>query len=239
MITVTFLNGCILATAEQSLWQYSYNQQLEIIGLELPEVFTVDFCNTGSTSTVAMIGSNNVVDIPNELLMSGNGITAYVFQKSALTGGITRCEIRIDVLPRPERDDETPTPEQEAVIDQLIAELNEGVENANTAAQNAAESATSAADSAEEAAQNANNAEAWAVGERDGEPVEPSDPTYFNNAKHYALVAQQGADKAGYAFFNVDDSDGNMYVTITDNLAQDVTFFVNETIGELEVTVHG
>jgi hypothetical protein len=179
-----------------------------------------------------MIGSNNVVDIPNELLVSGNGITAYVFQKSALTGGITRCEIRIDVLPRPERDDETPTPEQESVIDQLIVELNEGVEEAEGYA-------TAAGESAEAAARNANDAEAWAVGERDGEPVEPSDPTYFNNAKHYALVAQQGADRAGYAFFNVDDSDGNMYVTITDNLAQDVTFFVNETIGELEVTVHG
>jgi hypothetical protein len=232
MITVTFLNGCILATAAQSLWQYSYNQQCKIIGLELPEVFTVDFCNTGETSSVAMIGSNNVVDIPNELLVSGSGITAYVFQKSALTGGITRCEIRIDVLPRPERDDETPTPEQESVIDQLIVELNEGVEEAEGYA-------TAAGESAEAATRNANDSEAWAVGERDGEPVEPSDPTYFNNAKHYALVAQQGADKAGYAFFNVDDSDGNMYVTITDNLAQDVTFFVNETIGELEVTVHG
>jgi len=162
MITVTFLNGCILATAEQSLWQYSYNQQLQINGLELPEVFTVDFCNEGDTTTVAMIGSDNVVDIPNELLISGRGIVAYVFQKSTLTGGITRCEIRIDVLTRPERDDETPTPEQEAVIDQYIAELNEGVEQAETAAANAQTSENNAAASAADAQQSKADAAASA-----------------------------------------------------------------------------
>lgn len=162
MITVTFLNGCILATAEQSLWQYSYNQQLQINGLELPGVFTVDFCNEGDTTTVAMIGSSGVVDIPNELLTSGRDIVAYVFQKSALTGGITRCEIRIDVLTRPERDDETPTPEQEAVIDQYIAELNEGVEKAETAAENAETSENNAAASAADAQQSKADAAASA-----------------------------------------------------------------------------
>lgn len=112
--------------------------------------------------------------------------------------------------------------------------------NAAEAAQQAAEgSQSSAAGSAEAAAESESNAEAWAVGERGGEPVADTDPTYLNNARHYALVAQQGADKAGYVFFNVDNSDGEMYVTITENLAQDVTFSVNETIGELEVTVHG
>ena len=162
MITVTFLNGCILATAEQSLWQYSYNQQLQINGLELPGVFTVDFCNEGDTTTVAMIGSSGVVGIPNELLTSGRDIVAYVFQKSVLTGGITRCEIRIDVLTRPERDDETPTPEQEAVIDQYIAELNEGVEQAETAAANAQTSENNAAASAADAQQSKADAAASA-----------------------------------------------------------------------------
>ena len=116
-------------------------------------------------------------------------------------------------------------------------------ETAKNEAEAAAEAAQAAKEAAEASAESAENsqedAEAWAVGERGGEPVAPSDPTYFNNAKHYALVAQQGADRAGYAFFDVNDSDGNMYVTITENLAQDVTFAVDETIGELEVTIHG
>lgn len=112
--------------------------------------------------------------------------------------------------------------------------------DASEAAQQAAETAQEEAEESEQhAAASESNAEAWAVGERGGEPVAETDPTYLNNARHYALVAQQGADKAGYAFFDVDVNDGEMYVTIAENLAQDVTFAVNENIGELEVTVHG
>lgn len=40
-------------------------------------------------------------------------------------------------------------------------------------------------------------AEAWAVGERDGEPVPSTDPTYHNNAKYYSEVAQDIADSIG------------------------------------------
>lgn len=37
------------------------------------------------------------------------------------------------------------------------------------------------------------NAEAWAVGERDGIPVDPTDPTYHNNAKYWSENAQHGS----------------------------------------------
>lgn len=40
-------------------------------------------------------------------------------------------------------------------------------------------------------------AESWAVGERDGEPVPSTDPTYHNNAKYYAEQAQDIADSIG------------------------------------------
>ena len=40
------------------------------------------------------------------------------------------------------------------------------------------------------------DAEAWAVGERDGEPVPSSDPTYHNNAKYYASNALSSATTA-------------------------------------------
>ena len=52
-----------------------------------------------------------------------------------------------------------------------------------TAAKTAAENAeTGAEDSAEDA-------EAWAVGERNGVPVDPSDPTYHNNSKYWSQQA--------------------------------------------------
>lgn len=43
----------------------------------------------------------------------------------------------------------------------------------------------------------AENAEAWAVGERGGDPVAPTDPTYENNAKHFASEAASSATAAG------------------------------------------
>jgi len=50
----------------------------------------------------------------------------------------------------------------------------------------AANSATDSADSATYSNNRALDSEAWAVGERDGEPVETTDPTYENNSKYYA-----------------------------------------------------
>jgi len=54
----------------------------------------------------------------------------------------------------------------------------------------------------------ARNAEAWAVGKRNGVPVGPSDPTYHNNSKWYS-------DQVGPAVTNfpyIDDDSGNWMV---------------------------
>lgn len=56
--------------------------------------------------------------------------------------------------------------------------------------------ATAAAGSAGEAETQAKNAEAWATGERDGEPVPSGDDAYQNNAKYYADEAGDGATLA-------------------------------------------
>ena len=58
-------------------------------------------------------------------------------------------------------------------------------------------------------------------------------------AEHYAEVAQQGAEESGYAWFDIHDNDGNMYVTVTANLAETTAFHINENSGELEVIVNG
>ena len=55
---------------------------------------------------------------------------------------------------------------------------------------------STASDSAEAAADSESNAEAWAVGERDGVAVDSEDETYENNAKYYAEQANDAADDA-------------------------------------------
>ena len=66
--------------------------------------------------------------------------------------------------------------------------------NAKTAAESAKTSAESSASSAETSAQNAaqdaEDAEAWAVGKRNGVNVTSTDPAYQNNAKYYKDLAQ-------------------------------------------------
>jgi len=57
---------------------------------------------------------------------------------------------------------------------------------ASTSATNAGTSESNASGSASAAAQSEEDAEAWAVGERNGTPVPSTDPTYQNNAKYYA-----------------------------------------------------
>ena len=78
--------------------------------------------------------------------------------------------------------------------------------------------------------------EGYAIGQQGGTDVEEGSPYWRNNAKWYAQLAEQGAEHSGYAFFDVDQSNGQMYVTITEELDSDLVFHVNENLGILEVT---
>ena len=120
-----------------------------------------------------------------------------------------------------------PTP---SIYEQILRLANSAKETADEAHDIAAEAQDSAKASAE-------NAEAWAVGQRNGQDVSSTDPTYQNNSKFWAEVAQQGAEESGFAWFDVDVETGEAIVTITDNLDSEVRFSVNYDTGELEVIV--
>jgi hypothetical protein len=119
-------------------------------------------------------------------------------------------------------------PEQADIIEQAIAALNVQVEEATAQADRSESQAIRSDERAEDS-------EAWAVGTRKGRYVVPGDETYNNNSKYYANLAAQGAQEAGYVWFDVHDDDGIMYVYITENLDEDVEFTVDENKGILEV----
>lgn len=52
-------------------------------------------------------------------------------------------------------------------------------------------------------------AEAWAVGEKGGEPVESTDPTYHNNSKYYSDQAEDSATNAATSESNASNSAGD------------------------------
>ena len=204
-------------------WQYNEKQILVISGLDLPEYYAVDFCNEGDTDTITMTASASGVEIPDQFLLTGKRLLAYIVVidgESVNTVG----QITFPVNVRGRRTDISPKPAEQQQIDSLIGALNSAVEEAG----NAAEEADGYA---QEAENSAILSESWAVGGTGTRPGEDND-----NAKHYAELAAQGAEESGYAWFDVDDSDGHMYIYISDNLSEDVSFALDESTGHLMIT---
>jgi hypothetical protein len=107
-------------------------------------------------------------------------------------------------------------------------------DNAKNSEEAAQQSEQRTRDSEQAAGESAEDAEAWAVGKRSGTDVSPTDPTYQNNSKWYA---ERSADAGGFAWFEVNNETGELMVTVTDKLAEDVSFAVNKELGTLEVTI--
>ena len=88
----------------------------------------------------------------------------------------------------------------------------EAAENAQGAAESAEEgagrSAAEAQESAQSAAQDAEDAEAWAIGKRNGVDVSSDDPAYHNNAKYYKDLVQS-ASGGGVLSVNGKTPDGS------------------------------
>ncbi|MBR2414903.1 MAG: BppU family phage baseplate upper protein [Clostridia bacterium] len=78
--------------------------------------------------------------------------------------------------------------------------------NAAYYAQQTGTDAQTASDAASAAATSEENAEAWAVGERNGTPVSSGDVTYENNAKYYAGEAATSETNAGTSAVNAASS---------------------------------
>ena len=214
ILTAVFADGETEVTVE-GLWQWDYGQILRIKGLPLPEVYTVHFGDLEfSGTTVTQIGDADGVAIPSKLLESGKNLYAWVYLHTGEDDGETEYRIKMPVLKRSKPEELDTSEEDQKTINQLINRLTDALDAIGDAESAAALS------------------ESWAVGgtgTRSGEDA--------NNAKFYASVAKQNAEDAGFAWFDIDESDGNMYVKVTDDLAEDVTFAINENSGELEVTI--
>ena len=127
-------------TITAALNQYDYGQVIQFNGLELPDTFTVRFSNykAGNTSK-SQIGENGQVEIPDEFLRTGKPVFAWVFLRAGEDDGETVRKVEIPVIPQPEPTDEEPTPQQQSVIDNLVAALQAGVEAAAQSAEDAQE----------------------------------------------------------------------------------------------------
>lgn len=224
--------GALREIKASPLWQWDYGQKMQFVGIDLPETYEVHFANTPHGDATTAIGDESGVPIPDIYLTTGQPVYAWIYVHSGSDDGETEYMVTIPVKPRARPTATEPTPVEQNIITVAIAKLNDAIERSEAARDAAEGSADDSASSALEADAKAILAQSWAVGGTGTRPGEDND-----NAKHYAEVAQQGAEEAGFAWFDIDDETGEMMVTVTDNLAEDVTFAINENTGELEVTV--
>ena len=134
-IIYLYFKGKHLITSK-SQYQYNHGQYLYFADLNLPQAFEVHFSNKDSGESKTQIGSNKLVEIPDEYFWSGAlQIYAWVYLHSGADDGETIYEVRIPLIKRARPTDKEPLPDQQSAIDKAIAELNNAVnitnENAN------------------------------------------------------------------------------------------------------------
>ena len=90
--------------------------------------YEVHFSNSLHGESKTMIGDATGVDIPDEYLLSGENVFVWVFIHTGESDGETEFSGFIPVNERAKPTDIQPTPEQQDVITQAIAVLNEAIE---------------------------------------------------------------------------------------------------------------
>lgn len=172
------------------MYKYNQKQVLEILGFYgLPEYFRVDFANEGDALAKSVIGTPDGIEIPDEYLLTGKAIKAYIVLNGPDESVQTVGEIDIPVNGKLPVSEETPTPEKRSIVDELIAALNDGVERAEAAAETAEQHEA-------DAGADALKAEGYATGTQDGQAVEEGSDYYHNNAAYYSGQASAQAEAA-------------------------------------------
>lgn len=191
-------NGVTVRTLP--VYQYNRGMILQISGLDdLPATFRVDFSNTETGQSKSVIGTDNAVHIPYEYFAPGATIHCWLVWTGA-DYVVTRKHILIPVARRATPTDEEPTPEEQGVIDQAIAALNDAVTQTGQDVESAAGYAEQAEQSAQAAATAKNNAVA---AQNAAEAAKDQVVEYASNA---AASAQSASESAQSAFQSKTDA---------------------------------
>lgn len=133
-------------------------------------------------------------------------------------------------------DGEAPEPYESwlEILQELTAETAANAESARQSAASAGQSASDADQSVHDAQGYADDA---SISARNAETSATNAEVSALDAEHYADLAAQHAESAGYVFFDVDEQTGEAIATVTDAVDEAMTFAVDEANGDLEVTL--
>lgn len=112
---------------EGFLWQYDYGQRMKLEAEELPEIYEVHFANNQSGRSVASLGDENGVMIPDEMLLSGAPVFFWIFLHNNAEEGHTTAWNRIEIHERAKKPERDATPEQQSFIEQVLAALEDKI----------------------------------------------------------------------------------------------------------------
>ena len=211
---------------EGMITEEDYGILFQMPDLDLPAAYQVDFSNklTGGTA-LTVVGNEDGALIPTSLIDSGKDVYAFLYYTGVGFGKTTHV-FRINNNRRAKRGTPAPDPEQQSVIDQTIAALNDAVESTAADAEQTASDAARA-EAARTAAESAEaNAEASATAAAQSANRALNSATSANmsalSAREDALTASRDADRAeqaaaqsGYLWFYIEN--GKLYMDRTQN----------------------
>ena len=111
----------------KSLYQYDYGQVLKFMDLTLPAAYEVHFSNYEHGKSTTVVATSNKVVIPDIYFTSGKDIYVWIYLHTGEDDGETEYQVTIPIIKRASISDEQPTTEEETVINQTIAALNDAL----------------------------------------------------------------------------------------------------------------
>lgn len=195
-------------TTSKSQYQYNHGQFLYFADLNLPQAFEVHFSNEDKGYSKPKVGSNKLVEIPDEYFWSGaSQIYAWVYLHSDTDDGETIYEVKIPLTKRAKPTDEQPLPQQESAMERAIAELNNAVEITTENANKTEEDKTQVGNIRDEVVDLKENIDATAetVAQKSQEAIDASRRSeasaqnaaeFEDGARRYSEDASQSAQEA-------------------------------------------
>lgn len=118
--TVTATIADKLYAKTLNVFQYDYGLMLAIAGISLPDGFAVDFGNSNSAATKRVYGADGMVAIPDEYLLNGEDIHAYIrAHDDEHNSDYVLYHVHIPVVERPAISEDQITPVEHDLIDEL------------------------------------------------------------------------------------------------------------------------
>ena len=125
ILKVKFCKDTLIHT--NPLYQYDYGQKIKIFGLNLPAYYEVHFSNYERGDATVVLASSDEFEIPDMYLQSGRDVYVWIYLHAGDSDGETEYQIIIPVIKRAKPTDEVPTPEEQSIITETIAALNDAV----------------------------------------------------------------------------------------------------------------